>query len=236
MSAATDPVRGGLIDVESPMAIEMRRIMIRIGRQLDLERKRTLMITSAERGEGKSLFSLHFSLVLAYHLPRRVLLLDADIRRPVQHTVFQTRKSPGFSDLLLGEATVEEVAKSTKVKNLDLLPAGDAGGRPSRLFGGHRVRSAVEQLHKIYDVVILDSPPVVPVSDPLHFLEAVDGVLYLVMAGQTPRELSKRGIDILDSAGANILGVVANNLAEVLPYYYDQKYYGYGDKKKKRKG
>lgn len=235
MSAATDPVRGGLIDVESPMAIEMRRIMIRIGRQLDLERKRTLMITSAERGEGKSLFSLHFSLVLAYHLPRRVLLLDGDIRRPVQHTVFQTKKSPGFSDLLLGEATVEDVAKPTKVKNLDFLPAGDAGGRPSRLFGGHRVRSAIEQLHQVYDVVILDSPPVVPVSDPLHFLEAVDGVLYLVMAGQTPRELSKRGIEILNSAGANILGVVANNLAEVLPYYYDQKYYGYGDKKRKKR-
>jgi Mrp family chromosome partitioning ATPase len=77
---------------------------------------------------------------------------------------------------------------------------------------------------------------VVPVSDPLHFLEAVDGVLYLVMAGHTPRELSKRGIEILDSAGANILGVVANNLAEVLPYYYDQKYYGYGSSKRKRRG
>lgn len=236
MSAAQDPVRGGLIDVESPMAIEMRRIMIRIGRQLDLERKRTLMITSAERGEGKSLFSLHFSLVLAYHLPRRVLLLDGDIRRPVQHTVFQTRKAPGFSDLLMGEVTVEDVVNTTKVKNLDFLAAGDAGGRPSRLFGGHRVRTAVERLHQVYDVVILDSPPVVPVSDPLHFLEAVDGVLYLVMAGQTPRELSKRGVEILNSAGANILGVVANNLAEVLPYYYDQKYYGYGDKRKKRRG
>jgi len=236
MSAAHKPVRGGLIDIESPMAIEMRRIMIRIGRQLDLERKRTLMVTSAERGEGKSLFSLHFSLVLAYHLPRRVLLLDGDIRRPVQHTVFQAKKSPGFSDLLMGEATVQDVVQPTKVKNLFFLPAGDVGGRPSRLFGSHRVRSAVEQIQQVYDVVILDSPPVVPVSDPLHFLEAVDGVLYLVMAGQTSRELSKRGIDILNSAGANILGVVANNLAEVLPYYYDQKYYGYGEKRGKRRG
>ena len=137
--------------------------------------------------------------------------------------------------VLLGEAAVQDVAKQTKVKNLDFMPAGDAGGRPSRLFGGHRVRRAVEQIHQVYDVVILDSPPVVPVSDPLHFLEAVDGVLYLVMAGQTSRELCKRGIDILNSAGANILGVVANNLAEVLPYYYDQKYYGYGEKQGKRR-
>ncbi len=228
MTTRQDTVRSGLIDIESPMAIEMRRIMMRIGRQLDLDRKRALMVTSAERSEGKSLFCLHFSLVLAYHLPRRVLLMDGDIRRPVQHTVFQAECSPGFSDLLQGEAAVADVVRPTKVKNLDFLPAGESGGRPSRLFGGSRVRDTIEQLHKVYDVIILDSPPVVPVSDPLHFLDAVDGVLYLVMVGQTPKELSKRGVDILENAGANILGVIANNLGEVLPYYYDKKYYGYG--------
>lgn len=227
--------RGGLFDIESPMAIELRRIMIRIGRNLDLDRKRTILVTSAERGEGKSLFSLHFAMVLASHLPRRVLLLDGDIRRPVQHTVFQSPLSPGFADLLKGETPVDKAARSTKVKNLDFMPAGEVGGRPSRLFAAHRIHSAMEQLHRTYDIIILDSPPVVPVSDPLHFLEAVDGVLYLVMAGQTPKDLSRRGIEILQGAGANILGAVANNLAEVLPYYYDQKYYGYEGGRKKRR-
>jgi tyrosine-protein kinase Etk/Wzc len=226
----------GLIDVESPMAIEMRRIMIRVGRQLDLDRKRTLMITSSERGEGKSLFALHFSLVLAYHLPRRILLLDGDVRRPVQHTVFQNKLSPGFSDLLKGDVAVEDAVRTTKVKNLDFLPAGEPGMRPSQLFGGRRVRGAVERLHRVYDVVILDSPPVVPVSDPLHYLEAVDGVIFLVMAGQTSKELCRRGVDLLNNAGAHVLGVVANNLGEVLPYYYDQKYYGYESSRKKRRG
>lgn len=92
--------RGGLFDVESPMAIELRRIMIRLGRKLDLDRKRSIMVTSAERGEGKSLFSLHFALVLAYHLQKKILLVDADMRRPVQHTVFQVPLSPGFAELL----------------------------------------------------------------------------------------------------------------------------------------
>ena len=228
-------VRGGLFDSESPLSIELRRIMIRVGRELDLDRKRTLLITSAERGEGKSLFSLHFSLVLAFHLPKRVLLLDGDVRRPVQHTVFQQELSPGFCDLLKGEVPVEKAVRSTKVKNLDFMPAGETNGRPSRLLGAHRIRTALDQLHKVYDLVILDSPPVVPVSDPLHFIEAVDGLLYLVMAGQTPKDLSRRGIEILQGAGANILGVVANNLAEVLPYYYDQKYYGYEGSRKKRR-
>lgn len=224
-----------MFDIESPMAIELRRIMIRLSRQLDFERKRSLMVTSAQRGEGKSLFSLHFSLVLAYHLAKRILLVDADVRRPVQHQVFQCDLAPGFANVLAGELTMAKAVRQTPVKNLDFLPAGTAGGHASRLFGDGRVRKAVEELHKTYDLVLLDSPPVVPVSDPLHYLDAVDGCLYMVMAGQTPKDVSKRGVQILKSAGANILGVVANNLGEVLPYYYDQKYYGYEGSKKVRK-
>ncbi len=217
----------GLFDIESPMAIELRRIMIRIGRQLDLDRKRAIMVTSAERGEGKSLFSLHFSLVLAYHLQKEILLLDADIRRPVQHTVFQVPLAPGFSEVLAGDLDLAEAVRPTKVSNLHFLPAGHVGGNPSRLFSGNRVPEVVHELQKRFDILVLDSPPVVPVSDPLHYLDAVDGTLYLVMAGQTHRDVARRGVEILRSAGANVLGVVANNLAEVLPYYYDRKYYGY---------
>ncbi len=224
---------GGIFDIESPLAIELRRIMIRIGRHLDLDRKRALMVTSAERGEGKSLFSLHFALVLAYHLPSKILLIDADIRRPVQHTVFQEKIEPGFSEILGGKTTVKNAIRETQVKNLDFMPAGKPGRHPSRLFGGDNVRNLVEEAHKTYDLVLMDSPPVVPVSDPLHYLDAVDGVLYMVMAGSTHKEIAKRGVEILNSAGANILGAVANNLGEVLPYYYDQKYYGYEKDKKK---
>lgn len=218
---------GGFFDIESPMAIELRRIMIRLGRQLDLDRKRAIMISSAERGEGKSLFSLHFSLVLAYHLQKRILLVDADVRRPTQHSVFQVPLSPGFAEVLAGTSVAHEIVRQTKVKNLDFLPAGLAGGNPSRLFSGGRVTETVRDLHEHYDIIVLDTPPTVPVSDPLHYLEAADGVLFLIMAGVTHRDVAKRGVEILRSAGANILGVVANNLAEVLPYYYDQKYYGY---------
>ena len=112
---------GGLFDIESPMAIELRRIMIRLGRQLDLDRKRSIMVTSAERGEGKSLFSLHFALVLAYHLQKQVLLVDADMRRPVQHTVFQVPLSPGFAELLGDNRKAEQTMRPTKVANLKFL-------------------------------------------------------------------------------------------------------------------
>jgi len=226
---------GGLFDIESPMAIELRRIMIRLGRQLDLERKRSIMVTSAERGEGKSLFSLHFALVLAYHLQKKILLVDADMRRPVQHTVFQVPLSPGFAELLGDNRKAEQTIRSTKVANLKFLPAGATGANPSRLLGAHRVRDLIDRLHRTVDIVLLDAPPVVPVSDPLHYLDGVDGTLYMVMAGQTSRDIARRGVEILRSAGANIVGVVANNLGEVLPYYYDQKYYGYDRKKAKKR-
>jgi tyrosine-protein kinase Etk/Wzc len=224
---------GRLFDIESPMAIELRRIMIRLGRQLDLDRKRSILISSSERGEGKSLFSLHFSLVLAYHLQKEVLLIDADVRRPVQHTVFQVPLEPGLAEILREEEQAVETVRATKVNNLHFLPAGLPGGNPSRLFGGNKLRNAVQKLYERFDIILFDSPPVVPVSDPLHYLEAVDGVLYLVMAGQTHKDVAQRGVDILRSAGANILGVVANNLGEVLPYYYDKKYYGYDKGRKK---
>ena len=98
-----------------------------------------------------------------------------------------------------------------------------------------RIRQVLLRLKSEYDIVVLDCPPVVPVSDPVQFVEESDGVIYLVMAGRTPRELAERGIGILKGVGANILGVVANNLGEVLPYYHDQKYYGYGKDDRRHK-
>jgi len=219
---------GALFDIESPMAIELRRIMIRLSRSLDLDSKLCLMVTSAERGEGKSLFALQFSLVLAYHLTQQILLIDADVRRPVQHTVFNVSCSPGLADYLATSEPDQSVkALPTRVPNLKFLPAGVIGSHPSRLFSSGRFPAAIRHFQQDHDIVILDAPPVVPVSDPLHYVEAVDGVLFLVMAGHTSRDLALRGVEILRSVDAKILGVIANNLGEVLPYYYDKKYYGY---------
>lgn len=218
---------GNAFHFESPLAIELRRIMIRLGKVLDLESQQTIMVTSAQRGEGKSLFSQYLAQVLAHHLKGKVLLIDGDIRLPVQHTVFDVQRSPGFAELLAGKAPLPKALRQVGVPNLTFLPAGRPGGDPSRLFTGSRVKDLLAELRGHFDIILLDCPPVIPVSDPLHYSEAVDGVLYLVLAGQTPREMCQRGVEILRSADANLLGVVANNLSEVLPYYYDGKYYGY---------
>lgn len=224
--------RGQEFDIESPLAIELRRVMIRINRELDLERKRCIMVTSSERGEGKSLFSLHFSQVLAHHMQKKILLIDGDMRRPVQHTIFNTGRGPGLADMLRDD-DVGVRPCNTVLSNLDFLPAGHAGENPSKLLQENRVRTVFDRLKADYDIVILDCPPVVPVSDPLQFVDVIDGAIYLVLAGRTPRDVCERGVNILRSVGTNIIGVVANNLAEVLPYYFDHKYYGYGQRVRK---
>ena len=138
--------RKGLdFDIESPLAIELRRVMIRINRELDLERKRCIMVTSSERGEGKSLFALHFSQVLAQHMQKRILLIDGDMRRPVQHTIFQTGRGPGLAELLKGEDDGIRPS-NTMLANLDFLPAGHAGENPSKLLQETRVRVVFDLL------------------------------------------------------------------------------------------
>ncbi len=183
--------RNRLFDIESPLAIELRRIMIRLGRSVDFERRRCLMVTSAQRGEGKSLFSSHFALVLAHHMKKRVLLVDGDLRRPVQHVVYQVPRGPGFAEQLRGEPFAPRPLGPAESRSA-------AGGRRRR---GHqpaarcrrRCSAAVERWKQEYDIVVLDSPPVVPVSDPLQYVDAVDGVIYLVMAGRTSRDIVVRG-------------------------------------------
>ena len=217
-----------LFDIESPLAIELRRIMIRLGRTVDFERRRCLMVTSSQRGEGKSLFSSHFALVLAHHLKKRILLVDGDLRRPVQHTVYRVPRAPGFAEMLRGQPYAP---CAPALPNLWVLPAGDGAEDCSQLLNPAQVRASVERWKQDYDLIVLDCPPVVPVSDPLQYIDSVDGVIYLLMAGRTPRDIVVRGMQILQGVGANVLGVVANNFSEVLPYYYDRKYYGYSGKK-----
>ncbi len=224
-SAQRESTRRIGFNIESPLAIELRRIMIRLNRELDLDRKRCLLVTSSERGEGKSLFALNFALILASHMQKRILLVDGDLRRPVQHTAFGVDYAPGLGEFLAGAE--RPTVHATTVPNLDFLAAGHCDEDPSRLLSPGRVRAAFDALKNVYDIIVLDSPPVVPVSDPLQYIDVVDGALFMVMAGRTPREVVQRGVGVLRSVGANILGVVANNLGEVLPYYYDRKYYGY---------
>ena len=216
-----------IFDQESPIATEMRRLYSNI-RHIDGKNpKRSFLITSAERGEGKSTVASHLALTVARFRGKKSLLVDADLRRPKAHQIFDVPKEPGLVECLNGEIDPLEAVKDTPIENLKIIPAGRRVKSPAHLFEGDIMTEIFEKIKFYYDIVIVDSAPVIPVSDPMLISSVLDGVVLVMLAGKTPRNVSLRAKNILLDANANLLGVVVNNMSEVLPYYYDYRYYGY---------
>jgi capsular exopolysaccharide synthesis family protein len=216
-----------LFDQESPIATEMRRLYSNIRHGHSKGDMRSFLITSAHRGEGKSTVASHLALTVARFRGKKSLIVDADLRRPKLHEIFDVPKEPGLVECLEGGLDPLDAVVDTPVENLKVIPAGRAIGSPAHLFEGDVLSEIFEKIKFYYDIVIVDSAPVIPVSDPMLIASEVDGVLLVLLAGMTPRHVALRAKNILMDANANILGIVVNNLSEVLPYYYDYHYYGY---------
>lgn len=219
-----------VFDQESPMATEMRRLYSNIRHHHGRPDMRSFLVTSAHRGEGKSTIASHLALTVARFKGKRSLIVDADLRRPRLHDVFAVPREPGLLECLEGKMDPLEAVKDTMIENLKVIPAGSRTSSPAHLFEGDILSEIFKKIRFYYDIVIVDSAPVIPVSDPMLISSEVDGVILVLLAGKTPRSVAKRAGDILRDANANIIGVVVNNLSEVLPYYYDYKYYGYHER------
>jgi capsular exopolysaccharide synthesis family protein len=216
-----------MFDQESPIATEMRRLYSNIQSNSNNNSIGGLMITSANRGEGKSTVASHLALTVARFKEKKSLIIDADLRKPKIHQMFGVDKEPGLAECLKDNLDPLEVIKDTKIDNLKVMTSGKLIKSPSHLFEKEALRNIFEKIKFYYDIIIVDSPPVIAVSDPMLISGALDSVIMVVLAGKTPQKVVLRARDILLNADANIIGVVVNNLSEVLPYYYDYKYYGY---------
>jgi capsular exopolysaccharide synthesis family protein len=214
---------------ESALAIEMRRTYSKLRQKIRGSNMKCFMITSATLSEGKSTVSSFLALTIARHKKTKTILVDADLRKPKVHRYYGLQREPGLAECLAGERDILDCVQDTPLDTLKVMTAGRHDPAPSYLFDTHRLGEVFSELKFYYDTVIVDSPPVIPVSDPVMLCPEMDGVLLVVMAGVTPRELVVRARDVLLDVDANLLGVIVNNHAEVLPYYYDQKYYGYRD-------
>lgn len=222
-----------VFDQESPIATEMRRLYSNIRHIHGRSTKRSFLVTSANRGEGKSTVASHLAITVARFRGKKSLIVDADLRRPRLHQVFGVEMEPGLLECLEGGIDPLEAAKDTQIENLKVIPAGRRIKSPAHLFEGEVMAEIFEKIKFYHDIVIVDSAPVIPVSDPMLISSVVDGVLLVLLAGMTPRKVAQRAKDILLDANANLLGIVVNNLSEVLPYYYDYKYYGYSEQEQK---
>ena len=219
---------------ESVAGTEFRRLLHNITRPIDGISRSSFLITSAMLSEGKSTVASYLGLTAASHKKRKTIVIDADLRRPTLHKVFDVPLKGGLTDLIDGSVSAEEAFKSTPASNLWLLTAGTLKNNPTELFESQAVKEAIEKVKFYFDLVFIDTAPILPVSDPLVLAPEVDGVLLVVKAGETQREVIKRAVDILKNVDATISGVVLNNARSVLPYHYNYQYYGYSYTTKKR--
>ena len=201
---------------------------------------RSLLVTSAGPMEGKTSISANLALILAQG-GKRVILVDADLRRPRVHRLFGVPTEPGFTDLIVDlENGVEAYLQATDEPNLRLLTCGPLPRNPAELLGSARAAEVMEQVEAAADVVVYDTPPAATVTDAVVLASRVDAALQVVQAGGTRRELVLRAKTSLEKVGARLLGPVLNqvNAADMgyYTYYYYHGYYQEGHEPGKRQG
>jgi len=182
-----------------------------------------IMITSPGPGEGKSTTASNLAVVYA-QVGKKVLLIDADLRKPTIHHYMMLSNRQGLTSLLTGQITRNEAIVSTTVPHLDVLTAGPVPPNPSELLASKKMGAFIEEFRKDYDVIIIDTPPMNAVADAQIVATHCDGSLLVVQSGNVKREHALRAKQGLELAKSRILGVVLNNVerkqAEGYYYYY----------------
>lgn len=185
---------------------------------------RSIMITSGLPGEGKSLTAANLALSFA-NAGKATVLVDADMRRPVQSVLFGLPNVYGLSAVLASSCSLNEALQSVpRAKNLWVLPSGPTPPNPAELIGSRRAQELFAGLANDYDVVIYDTPPPVMVADPLVLAPQVDGVILVVSAENSDYVQSQRAKEALEKVGARILGVVLNDVPLKRMGYYARYY------------
>ncbi len=185
---------------------------------------RTIVVTSAGPGEGKSICSANIAIALA-QTGLRVLLVDADMRRPRVHEIFEASEEPGLSNLLTGNAKASEVIQKSRVAGLWLMSAGHIPPNPAELLSSPRFVDFLGALEDHFDWVVLDTPPVLVVSDSMVVANKATGVVFVVGADQTTRNAARNAVDQLTSANATVIGSVLNKADVHRHSHYYGSYY-----------
>jgi capsular exopolysaccharide synthesis family protein len=178
---------------------------------------KVIQITSPVPGDGKSTMSANLAVTMAQS-GRRVVLIDADLRRPRQHKLFGVESQIGVAQVLSGKAELDDATYSTNVANLWLIPGGTNPRNPSELLSSDRFSELIDVLREKYDMIILDTPPVLAVSDPCAVSAVADGVVITMRLRRNIKPLATRTISLLDGVDAQVLGVVVNGVSTEAAY------------------
>jgi capsular exopolysaccharide synthesis family protein len=190
------------------------------------EPPRTLLVTSAQSSEGKTTSSINLAASLA-SAGGRVALVDADLRRPSVHKHFGLdANAPGLVEVITGTASLAEVLLPDVIKRVHFVRSGKIPPNPAELLGSLEMASVIDQLAQHFDYVIIDSPPILPVTDSVILSRYVDGVVLVIRGAATPRKVIKDARDRLRAVGARLLGAILNDVDVTAgDYYYYNRYY-----------
>ena len=190
-----------------------------------------MAITSGLAGEGKSITILNLAISFA-EAGSKVLLIDADLRRPTMAKLLIEKASPGLSNVLAGLCRPDDAIRSSAFPNLDIIFSGEIPPNPSELLGSERMKNMLEEMSHRYDYILIDCPPVAIVADVCVLADQLDGVLFLVRTDRTEKDAVTRGLKQLEISGAKLMGFVLNGGSKERGGYYGKKYkyknkYGY---------
>ena len=198
-----------------------------------------LLVTSSGPKEGKSTTAANLAIAMA-QAGKKVALVDADLRRPVIHSIFGLKKDEGMTNYLMGLIDFKTMLKPTFLENLFLATSGALPPNPSELLASRKMEDLLQKFRDQFDIVVIDSPPVIAVTDAVILSTKVDGTILVVSSGQTDRDALARAHTLLDTVDSNLLGTLLNGvnvegMYGSYYYYYYHHYYSKPGKKKKRR-
>ena len=226
---------------DSPVVEQIKRVRTHIQHYtVGPTPPRTIMVTSAVAGEGKSLLAANLAASIAQGVNESVFLVDGDIRNPVLHNYFSQPQSPGLSEFLVGEAELKDIVRSTPIPKLKLVPAGGKKNNPIELISSERMGELVREIKATGQdcFLVLDSTPVMVTNEPRILAKIMDGVVLVVRHDMTPRQAVKESISSLGKE--KILGVIFNDARldslRIFGYRYKDYDGGYEEFRGKKKG
>ncbi|KAF0821740.1 CpsD/CapB family tyrosine-protein kinase [Cytobacillus firmus] len=208
-------------DPKSPISEQYRTIRTNIQFSSVDEEIRTIMVTSSGPGEGKSTTTANLAVVFAQQ-GKRVLLVDADLRKPTVHYTFNIMNTSGLTSVLTNQMTLMESVKAIDMKNLFILPSGPIPPNPSELLGSKAMDYFMNAALEEFDIILFDTPPVLAVTDAQILSNKCQGTILVAGSGKAEKEQLVKTKELLEAAKGKLLGVVLNNkkMKESQHYYY----------------
>ncbi len=203
--------------------------------KIDKQRINTIHVTSSTPSEGKTTVSVNIAGSFA-QTNRKTVIVDCDLRKPRMHKVFGGQRYPGFTDYFLGNTEFDDIVHHSELANLDYITAGTIPPNPSEILGSQQMEAFIEKLKGIYDLVVIDSPPIIAVTDSEILSRIADASILVAAAGETDIELMTKAVDLMTHENKSFIGVVLNKFSYRSGYgSYYKYYYYYSHNKEKAK-